>query len=184
MRIICCIYKDFVRQLKAFLPSFCHLCAYEMSPGWGHLITWMDPCVGHLNGIFARVGRNLNNNPQKSQMPGGLPGGGGDVEALIWPIHYIPEKPLSSHLRHTIIDKIIEGGGDPLTMIFPSRFVDIANELNIPSAIVSKIYLRNSFVFLYCKSHWIHPLAMRHLIHNAFYKPAVFQAHKLFFDNI
>ena len=75
MRIICCIYKDFVRQLKAFLPSFCHLCACEMSPGWGHLITWTDPSVGHLNGILARVGGNLNNNFRKSQMPGGLPGG-------------------------------------------------------------------------------------------------------------
>ena len=42
MRIICCIYKDFVRQLKAFLPSLCHLCACEMSPGWRQLITWMD----------------------------------------------------------------------------------------------------------------------------------------------
>ena len=31
----------------------------------------------HLNGIFARVGGNLNNNFQKGQMPGGLPGGGG-----------------------------------------------------------------------------------------------------------
>ena len=31
----------------------------------------------HLNGILARVGGNLNNNFQKSQMPGGLPGGGG-----------------------------------------------------------------------------------------------------------
>ena len=71
MRIICCIYKDFVQQLKAFLPSFCHLCACEMSPVWGHLITWMDPSVGHLNGILARVGGNLNNNFQKSQMPGG-----------------------------------------------------------------------------------------------------------------
>ena len=66
MRIICCIYKDFVRQLKAFR---------EMSPRWGHLINWMDPSVGHLNGILARVGGNLNNNFQKSQMPGGLPGG-------------------------------------------------------------------------------------------------------------
>ena len=75
IRIICCIYKDFVRQLKAFLPSFCHLCACEMSLGWGHLITWMDLSVGHLNGILARVGGNLNNNFQKSQMPGGLPGG-------------------------------------------------------------------------------------------------------------
>ena len=28
------------------------------------------------NGILAREGGNLNNNFQKSQMPGGLPGGG------------------------------------------------------------------------------------------------------------
>ena len=32
--------------------------------------------MGHLNGILARVGGNLNNNFQKSQMPGGLPRGG------------------------------------------------------------------------------------------------------------
>ena len=31
--------------------------------------------MGHLNGILAWVGGNLNNNFQKSQMPGGLPGG-------------------------------------------------------------------------------------------------------------
>ena len=36
----------------------------------------MAPSVGHLNGILARVGGNLNNDFQKSQMPGGLPGGG------------------------------------------------------------------------------------------------------------
>ena len=82
MRIICCIYKDFVRQLKTFLTSYRHLFACEMSLGWGHLITWMDPSVGHLNGVLARVGGNLNNNFQNSQMPGG------DVEASIWPIHY------------------------------------------------------------------------------------------------
>ena len=76
MRIICCIYKDFVRQLKAFLPSFCHLCACEMSPGWGHLITWMDPCVGHLNGILARVGGYLNNNFQKKSNARAVPRGG------------------------------------------------------------------------------------------------------------
>ena len=33
--------------------------------------------MGHLNGILARVGGNLKNNFQKSQMPGGLPGEGG-----------------------------------------------------------------------------------------------------------
>ena len=32
--------------------------------------------MGHLNGILARIGGNLNNNFQKSQMPGGLPGEG------------------------------------------------------------------------------------------------------------
>ena len=32
--------------------------------------------MGHLNSILARVGGNLNYNFQKSQMPGGLPGGG------------------------------------------------------------------------------------------------------------
>ena len=30
--------------------------------------------VGHLKGILAQVGGNLNNNFHKSQMPGGLPG--------------------------------------------------------------------------------------------------------------
>ena len=33
--------------------------------------------MGHLNGILARVGGNWNKNFQKSQMPAGLPGGGG-----------------------------------------------------------------------------------------------------------
>ena len=75
MQISCGIYKDFVRKLKAFLSSFCHLCVCKMSPQWGHLMTWMDPSVGHLNGIFAQVGGNLNNNFWKSQMPGGCPGG-------------------------------------------------------------------------------------------------------------
>ena len=31
----------------------------------------------HLNGILARVGGNLNDNFQKSQMPGGVAWGGG-----------------------------------------------------------------------------------------------------------
>ena len=38
--------------------------------------------MGHFNGILAQVGGNLNNNFQKRQMPGGLPGGG-NVEASI-----------------------------------------------------------------------------------------------------
>ena len=39
--------------------------------------------MGHLNGILAWVAGNLNNHFQKSQMPGGCPGGEGDVEASI-----------------------------------------------------------------------------------------------------
>ena len=38
--------------------------------------------MGHLNGILARIGGNLNNNFQKSQMPGGLPEGGGGMLKL------------------------------------------------------------------------------------------------------
>ena len=41
----------------------------------------MNPSVGHLNSSLARVGGNLKDNFQKSQMPGG--GAVGDVEALI-----------------------------------------------------------------------------------------------------
>ena len=39
--------------------------------------------MGHLNGILVRLGGNLNNNFQKSQMPGGggVAWGGDDVEA-------------------------------------------------------------------------------------------------------
>ena len=83
----CYIYKDFVRQLKAFPPSLCQFCACETSPGWGHLITWMDHSVGHLNGILARVGGNLNKNWQKKSSARGF-ARGGHVEASIWPIHY------------------------------------------------------------------------------------------------
>ena len=35
--------------------------------------------VGHLNSFLARGGGSLNNNFQKIQMPGGLPGGGGGL---------------------------------------------------------------------------------------------------------
>ena len=41
--------------------------------------------MGHLKGILSRLGGNLNNNFQKSQMPGVARGGGGGghVEASI-----------------------------------------------------------------------------------------------------
>ena len=76
MRIICCICKDFVRQLKAFFPSFCHSCACEMSLGWGHLVTRMDPRVGYLNSILARGGGIWTIIFKKVKCPGSCPGGG------------------------------------------------------------------------------------------------------------
>ena len=70
----CYIYKDFVqnwwrfwRPSVIFVPVKC--------PRGGGIWSPECPSVGHLNGILARVGGNLNNNFQKSQMPGGLPGG-------------------------------------------------------------------------------------------------------------
>ena len=36
--------------------------------------------MGHLNGILAWVGENLNDNFQKSQMPGGVARGGGKLK--------------------------------------------------------------------------------------------------------
>ena len=55
----------------------------KVSRGWGHLITWIGPMMGHLNSFSASRGANLNKNFPKIQLPGGLPQGGGDVEASI-----------------------------------------------------------------------------------------------------
>ena len=53
--------------------------------------------MGHLNVIVARVGGNLNNNFQKSQMPEGLPrsgggGGGGGILKLRFDRYITPTK--------------------------------------------------------------------------------------------
>ena len=99
----CSSYKDFVRQLKAFLPSFCHLRACEMSPGWRHLITLLDPLVWGIwtafstgqGGIWTVIFKIV-------KCPGGCLGGG-DVEASIWPIHYILQRKRSvGYLRKTL----------------------------------------------------------------------------------
>ena len=45
--------------------------------------------MGHLNGTLARVGGNLNNNFQKSQMAGGVPGGEGLTDTLVSTSHEI-----------------------------------------------------------------------------------------------
>ena len=51
--------------------------------------------MGHLNGILARVGGNLNDNFQKSQMPGGLPGGGMLKLRFDRYINYFPFKTIA-----------------------------------------------------------------------------------------
>ena len=78
----CHIHKDFVQQLKAFPLSFCHFCPCEMSPGWGHLITGMDPSAGHLNGILARGRGKFEQQFSKKSNDWGV-SRGGDVEASI-----------------------------------------------------------------------------------------------------
>ena len=53
----------------------------KVSRGWGHLITWNGPMMGHLNSFSASGGGNLNKNFAKNTNARGLPGG--DVEASI-----------------------------------------------------------------------------------------------------
>ena len=48
---------------------------WKVSRGWGYLITWNGPMMGHLNSFSASGGGNLNKNFQKILMPGGCPGG-------------------------------------------------------------------------------------------------------------
>ena len=54
----------------------------KVSWGWGHLITWNGPMMGHLNSFSASGGGNLNKNFAKNTNAWGLPAGG-DVEASI-----------------------------------------------------------------------------------------------------
>ena len=76
MPIICCIYKDFVRQLKAFFPSFCHSCACEMSPGWGHLIPEWTLVWGIWTAFWLGEGGIWTIIFKKVKCPRGCPGGG------------------------------------------------------------------------------------------------------------
>ena len=43
---------------------------------------------------------------------------------------YLSGKPLSLDLRSSIIDKIVQRGGNSTTGHFPGRYVDVASELN------------------------------------------------------
>ena len=48
----------------------------KVSRGWGHLITWNGPMMGHLNSFSASGGGNFPKIFQKFKFPGGCPGGG------------------------------------------------------------------------------------------------------------
>ena len=69
---------------------------------------------------------------------------------------YIPGKPLSSDLRHIIIDKIIEWVGDPLTMIFPSRFVNLVS-IEHASVLARYPLLPSQPCFLLCEYQYLRP---------------------------
>ena len=57
-------------QLPEFNKSY-----RKVFQGWGHLIDWNGPMVGHLKSFSASGGRNLTKNFPKIQMLGGCPGG-------------------------------------------------------------------------------------------------------------
>ena len=73
---------------------------------------------------------------------------------------YIPGKPLSSDLRHIIIDKMIDGGGNPLTMIFPGRFVNLVS-VEHASVLVRDPLLPSQPCFLFCDQYHYLRLAKR-----------------------
>ena len=88
---LCYLWHVRVLSIKPCLHSITQLPEHnksyrKVSREWGHLITWNGPMMGHLNSFSASGGGNLNKNCPNIQMPGGLPGG--DVEALIWLVHY------------------------------------------------------------------------------------------------
>ena len=62
---------------------------------------------------------------------------------------YIPGKPLSSDLRHIISDKIIDGRGDALTIIFPRRFVNLVR-VEHASVLARDPRLPSQPCFLFC----------------------------------
>ena len=88
--LLSCLIDERNMLFWLFSFSFCYIIVMSkqkriLSQGWGHLITWNRPMMGHLNSFSASGGGNLSKNVSKIQMPGGLPGG--DVEALIWLVH-------------------------------------------------------------------------------------------------
>ena len=69
-------------QLPAHNRSY-----WKVSRGWGRLITWNGPMLGHLNSFSDSGEGSLNKNFPKIQMPGGLPGGGClsfDLTGTLW----------------------------------------------------------------------------------------------------
>ena len=46
----------------------------KFSRGWGHLITWNGPIMGHLNNFSASGGGTFPKIFQKFKCPGGCPG--------------------------------------------------------------------------------------------------------------
>ena len=67
---------------------------------------------------------------------------------------YMPGKPLSSDLRHIIIDKIIDGGGNPLTMIFPGRFINLVS-IEHASVLARDPLLPSQSCFLLCEYQYL-----------------------------
>ena len=59
---------------------------------------------------------------------------------------------MSLDLRSSIIDKIVQRGENATTGHFPGRYVDVASELNLLSAVVSKIWKQ------FCETISLRPL--------------------------
>ena len=59
----------------------------KVSRGWGHLITWYGPMLGHLNSFYGLGRGEFEQEFSKNSNVWVLPGRGGNVEASIWLVH-------------------------------------------------------------------------------------------------
>ena len=75
MQIICCIYKGSFDNWRRFCRPFAIYVPVKCPQGGGIWSPERTLVWGIWMGTLAWVGGDLNNNFQKSQMPGGLPGG-------------------------------------------------------------------------------------------------------------
>ena len=104
----------YVRHVRVLSIKLClhtqlpedHRSYWNVSRGCGHLITWNEPIMGHLNSFSASGGGNFPKIFQKFKCPGACPGGMFKLrfDWYIKKIAHFPKVP--AHTGLTILDRL------------------------------------------------------------------------------